>query len=76
MNIPGEAITGAFAIATTLIAARANSHAKKASKNSLPVANGFTKHVIDELTAIRGLIFTHVGDHHHTAKPETNTADQ
>jgi len=50
-------------ILTASISALAVIFAAKAEKNSRPVSNGFTEHVIDELQALRQMLFDHVSDH-------------
>jgi hypothetical protein len=50
-------------IITASISAIAVIFAAKAEKNSRPVSNGFTEHVIDELQALRQMLFDHVSDH-------------
>lgn len=50
-------------ILTASISALAVIFAAKAEKNSRPVSNGFTEHVIAELQALRQMLFDHVSDH-------------
>lgn len=38
--------------------------AAKAAKNSKPVSNGFTKHVMEELRGIRQRLDSHIDQHH------------
>ena len=55
------ALSGAVAAVISSIGAI---YAARAAKNSKPVSNGFTVHVMDELRAIRARLDSHIDSHH------------
>lgn len=55
------ALSGAVAAAISSIGLYFSA---KAAKNSKPVSNGFTKHVMEELRGIRQRLDSHIDQHH------------